>query len=124
MYNDFIKEIAVKVGLPSENYSGKATRVNAVTASHMAGLAKNAITGHKTLSSANHYFLPIHKRRDAIVPGTSIALGHSSDPITAPKMTSITVKEIQCFVLQNGLRDCSEKTNSQRAQHGGSAQLG
>ena len=63
MYTALIKLVAAKNNLPEDCFSGKSTRVNAVTSATMAGAYAGAVTGHASLSGASHYHRNIHSKR-------------------------------------------------------------
>ena len=63
MYTALIKLVAAKNNLPEDCFSGKSTRVNAVTSATMAGAYAGAVPGHASLSGASHYHRNIHSKR-------------------------------------------------------------
>jgi len=103
MYAALIKLIASQNNLPVECFSGKSTRVNAVTSATMAGAYAGAVTGHASLSGASHYHRNIHAKRSKSTGDNDLLRGlPSGATVNAFSITPLlSVQDLQRSVSQS-----------------------
>jgi len=120
MYSGLIKLVAHQNNLPTECFSGKSPRVNAVTSAEMAGADGRKITGHRSSSGASHYSRNIHGSCSTGSRDTRLGLpiGSSTNAFSVPCLLS--VQDLQRSVAQTQRLKFSRRNLGEGTDHSGS----